>query len=209
MIRQYETPMCTFTLYREDGKEFWHCGFKSDSHPVNKNYFKMSGQPVRNIDKIFIHCSASDNEGHDDIAVIRQWHSERGFNDVGYHYFIKKSGEVQEGRPLDKIPAAQKGHNEGSIAICLSGLDHFTYKQFKALRALCRELDKKYQVTFHGHREVSNKTCPNFEYKAVLDLDSEGRMRYPELPYVFTNPRQPTRWERFWNWVERRTTWNK
>lgn len=195
MIRQYETPMCIFTLFREDGKEFWHCNFKSESHPVNKKIFRMSGQPMRQIDKVFIHCSASDHESHDDISVIRKWHvEERHFNDIGYHYFIKKSGEIQTGRPLDKVPAAQKGHNEGSIAICLSGLDHFTEKQFKALKALCHQIDTQHTVTFHGHREVSNKTCPNFNYKEVLDLDSDGKMKHPELPKIFN--KKPNIWER-------------
>lgn len=200
IIRQYETPMCVNTLFRKGDHEYWHCGFKSDDHPVNKKYFRISGQPMRNIDRVFIHCSASDNEGHDDINVIRQWHLERGFNDVGYHYFIKKSGEIQTGRPMDKIPAAQRGHNEGSVAICLSGLDHFTEKQFKALRALCSQLDTQYQVSFHGHREVSNKTCPNFNYKEVLDLDARGRIQYPVLPDVFT--RKLTLWERFMKWLD-------
>lgn len=152
---------------------------------------------MRAVNKVFIHCSASDNKNHDDISVIKQWHLERGFNDVGYHFFIKKDGEIQKGRPLEKTPAAQKGHNTGSIAVCLSGLDQFTQKQFDALRRLCERFDDEYTVTFHGHREVSNKLCPNFEYKSVLRLDSDGRMIRPPLPEQFTCPKpKPSFWDR-------------
>ncbi len=132
---------------------------------------------MRDINKVFIHCSDSDYSHHDNIETIRKWHvEERGWSDVGYHYFIRNDGTIENGRPIDKIPAAQSGHNTGSIAICLSGKDVFTEKQFTALRELCRQLNNKYKVTFHGHCEVSSKTCPNFEYRSVLNLDLDGNM---------------------------------
>ena len=93
-------------------------------------------KPQRAVDVVFVHCSASDRPEHDDIAVIRDWHVRgNGWNDVGYHYFIRKDGSLEAGRDLEKIPAAQKGHNTGSIAICLHGLaaEKFTKTQFKKL----------------------------------------------------------------------------
>lgn len=139
-------------------------------------------KPSRLVKKVFLHCSASDNPAHDDVSVIRQWHLERGFNDVGYHFFITSTGKVQPGRPLDSIPAAQKGHNLGSIAICLHGLkkEKFTSAQFASLRALCKEIADAYgrkSVSFHGHCEVERgKTCPVFDYRAVLNLSTAGWM---------------------------------
>ena len=140
---------------------------------------------MRKINRVFIHCSASDNPAHDDVSVIKQWHLARGFNDTGYHYYIKKDGTIQKGRPLSKTPAAQKGHNTGTIAICLGGLDHFTQAQFNALRELCNELDKKFKVTFHGHREVSNKTCPNFDYRGIVGIDLEGNLKRVCVPKIW------------------------
>lgn len=136
-------------------------------------------KPLRTIDRVFIHCSASDVASHDNLETIRNWHvKERGWSDIGYHYVITKDGVVHEGRPLSFRPAAQKGNNKGTIAICLTGLDHFSAKQKNALFELCNIINNAYEgVTFHGHREVDpNKTCPNFEYKAVLCLDLNGRM---------------------------------
>ncbi len=134
-------------------------------------------KPKRTIKKVYIHCSASDVPAHDNIETIRKWHLERGFNDVGYHYFITKNGTIEHGRPIQEIPAAQKGNNTGSIAICLSGLNKpkFTQDQFKSLNKLCHQINNAYnrKITFHGHCEVSDKECPVFDYKQVLDLDDE------------------------------------
>ena len=142
-------------------------------------------KPSRFVDRIFLHCSASDNPSHDNLATIKRWHTDpkprgRGWSDTGYHYFVRKDGTLESGRPIERTPAAQAGHNTGSIAICLHGLkvDNFTEKQFETLRALCLEINNAYNgaLTFHGHREVAAKACPVFNYKKVLKLDSYGRL---------------------------------
>ena len=130
----------------------------------------MFTKPKRAVGKVFIHCSASDNPAHDNVETIRQWHLQRGFNDIGYNYFINKQGQVLAGRSVEKIPAAQVGYNKGSIAICLGGLNHFSEQQFFALRKFCAEIKAALPlVTFHGHCEVAPKLCPNFDYKKVLE----------------------------------------
>lgn len=137
----------------------------------------------RPINKIYIHCSASDNPAHDNIRTIKEWHLARGFKNVGYHFFIRKSGKIEAGRPLEQVPAAQEGHNTGSIAICLHGLEKhkFTDEQFDTLNALSDEIQQVYpNVTFHGHREVAAKACPVFDYKAVLGLDEQGNRKQKE-----------------------------
>lgn len=130
----------------------------------------------RSVNRVFIHCSASDVPAHDDVSVMREWHLARGFSDVGYHFFIKKDGTVQAGRDIEVVPAAQENNNKGTIAICCHGLTDFTEAQFKSLRELCHAIRTNVKVTFHGHCEVSTKTCPVFDYKAVLKLDANGKM---------------------------------
>ena len=145
-------------------------------------------KPDRSVDRVFIHCSATDNAEHDDVEVIRKWHTDpkpqgRGWSDIGYHFFIRKSGRVEIGRPLERKPAAQRGHNAGTIAICLHGLEknRFTKHQFKALANLGAEIDAAYDsmVTFHGHCEVAAKECPVFDYRRVLGLSGDGAMTKP------------------------------
>ena len=145
-------------------------------------------RPQREVDRVFIHCSASDEPAHDSVEVMRKWHTDpepagRGWSDVGYHFFIRKDGELETGRDIERTPAAQKGNNTGTIAICLHGLEEerFTAAQFQTLEELCRAIDAAYdsQLTFHGHREVANKDCPVFDYARVLGLDSDGSFSRP------------------------------
>lgn len=136
--------------------------------------------PVRSINTIFLHCSASDNSSHDDTSVMKSWHVKRGFSDIGYHFFINKNGNIQEGRSIEKSPAAQKGHNSGSIAICCHGLkiDKFTDAQLASVKSLCKKIVDSYtkKIRIRGHREVSSKTCPVFDYKKLLSLNESGHM---------------------------------
>lgn len=46
VLKQHETHGCIYTNYTKDGNEYWHCYFKMKDHPVNKKYWKMSGQPI-------------------------------------------------------------------------------------------------------------------------------------------------------------------
>lgn len=122
---------------------------------------------MRAIDKIVIHCSASDIKEHDNIKVIKEWHLERGWNDVGYHFFIKKNGDIQMGRPIEKSGAHVKGHNSHSIGICYSGLVGPTVLQEETLLALTRNLVAIFNLKrnqIYGHHELDkNKTCPNMD----------------------------------------------
>ena len=145
-------------------------------------------KPDRHVDRVFLHCSASDHPDHDDVAVMRRWHTDprpqgNGWSDVGYHFFIRKSGQVEEGRPILRRPAAQGGNNTGTIAICLHGLakEKFTREQFAGVHDLSRQIAGAYHdsVTFHGHCEVSSKLCPVFDYQAVLGLDRFGTIVGP------------------------------
>lgn len=132
---------------------------------------------MRALDKLILHCSDSNIKAHDDIKVINQWHKERGFKcildngdtiHVGYHFFIKSDGTIQEGRPLDKQGAHCYGQNKNSVGICLHGREKedFTVEQFTALATLIRELWSEYPgLTIHGHNEFADKACP------VYDID--------------------------------------
>lgn len=110
---------------------------------------------------------------------MRSWHLARGFSDVGYHFFIRKYGTLEQGRDVEKMPAAQKGHNLNTLAICLHGLkeENFTQAQFDTLNTLASQIAQHYEnIGFHGHCEISNKACPVFNYQKVLGLDKYGSL---------------------------------
>ena len=117
------------------------------------------------------------------VSLIEEWHVARGFSGVGYHFILDKQGAVMPGRGLDRIPAAQKGHNMHTIAICVHGLrflDGWPYgHQAMATINLCSEINAAMDgvVAFWPHSAVnSRKTCPVFDMKALLGLDRWRRM---------------------------------
>lgn len=115
------------------------------------------------IDTIIIHCSATPNGRIHDAADIHQWHQERGWDGIGYHYVIKIDGAIENGRPDYWQGAHASGHNEDSVGICLIGTDSFSQAQFRSLAKLCTKLKFKYgDVKIIGHNQVSDKTCPGF-----------------------------------------------
>jgi murein L,D-transpeptidase YcbB/YkuD len=65
----------------------------------------MFAKPERAVDRVFLHCSASDRPEHDNVETRRTWHLARGWSDVGYHYFNRKDGTVEDGRSVDLTPA--------------------------------------------------------------------------------------------------------
>ncbi len=139
-------------------------------------------KPARIVERVFIHCSASDDPelaGPALPSTIRRWHRKRGFRDIGYHYLFDKAGLSYFGRDISKMPAAQKGHNARTIAIMVHGLENFPEPMLDACKALCEKINAAYcgRISFHGHWQVNqNKTCPVFNYGSLLNLDRWGRM---------------------------------
>lgn len=120
---------------------------------------------MRHIDTIIIHCSDSDVASHDNVETIRQWHKERGFSDIGYHFVITKNS-VEQGRPIDIIGAHCKDHNEGAIGICVNGRVGFSTKQLKMLDDTVKILKMCFPIKeVRPHRFFNkDKTCPNFRW---------------------------------------------
>lgn len=124
---------------------------------------------MRNIKKIVLHQSASDNPNHDNLSTIREWHLARGFDMEGYHYFVRKDGTIEFGRPISMKGAHCKGHNHDSIGICLSGLEGFTSKQFNAAARICVNLSHLLiDVRIMLHKDLASTECPNYTLEDVL-----------------------------------------
>jgi len=129
---------------------------------------------LRKINEIIIHCSATP-EGRDvTVEEIRQWHLDRGFNDIGYHYIIDLDGVVHDGRPIEKPGAHCVKHNTHSLSICYIGgtdahgraKDTRTLEQKKSLKNLIHGLMFRFHdAKIYGHNEFSDKDCPCFSVK--------------------------------------------
>ena len=146
------------------------------------------GESVRGeseIKWIVIHCSATKLSQDFSIERIRKIHvEEKGMIDVGYHYYIRKNGVLEIGRPEDKIGAHVKGFNDKSIGVCYEGglaedgspQDTRTAEQIMTMHRLLRDLRRKYPTAkIVGHRDLlkyRTKSCPCFDaipYYQYLD----------------------------------------
>ena len=127
----------------------------------------------RTIKELIVHCSATP-EGKDySVDTIRQWHLQRGFSDIGYHYVIYRDGSIHTGRDESIIGAHCTGHNTNSIGVCYIGgcasdgktpKDTRTTEQKQSLVKLLKELKTKYpQASIHSHKDFANKACPSFD----------------------------------------------
>jgi N-acetylmuramoyl-L-alanine amidase len=138
------------------------------------------------VETIFVHCSATRPDWMEiyplqaKVAEITRWHKQRGWGAIGYHYVIDRDGEVAIGRPEAVEGAHARGHNKGSIGICLVGghgssendpfEKNFTAKQAKALKELIADIRTRADiVSIRGHNEVAAKACPGFNVKRWLD----------------------------------------
>lgn len=130
---------------------------------------------MREIDKIIVHCSATPEGRHTTVEEIRQWHLQRGWKDIGYHYVIYLDGTIHRGRPESVVGAHCSGYNKNSIGVCYIGgvakdgktpKDTRTEGQKRALREILNRLKKAYpKATLHGHNEFASKACPSFNVK--------------------------------------------
>lgn len=125
-------------------------------------------------DYIMIHCSATRADMDIGAADIDRWHRQRGWRRIGYHYVIRRNGEVETGRGMDAVGAHCKGMNDKSVSICLvGGLDehnkaenNFTKEQWETLEKLVWQCKLPYaDAEVVGHNEFSDKECPCFDVR--------------------------------------------
>lgn len=139
---------------------------------------------MRTLDRIVLHCSATE-EGHPfGAADIRRWHTSppRNWSDIGYHYVILLDGTVEYGRPVDQVGAHVKGHNSTTVGVCYIGglrngepVDTMTAEQEVAFLELVYSLRKSLgYMTVHGHNEYSAKACPSFVVKEKYPFLNSG-----------------------------------
>ena len=128
---------------------------------------------MRLVKEIIIHCSATREEQQVSVDTIRDWHLAKGWNDIGYHFYIELDGTIKKGRDIDKTGAHCKGHNRNSIGICYCGgvesdgktpKDTRTEVQKESLLHVLKTLKAMYpDAIIYSHNEFANKACPSFD----------------------------------------------
>ena len=146
---------------------------------------------MREINLIVVHCSATRADRDFTENDLEVCHRHRGVNGAGYHFYIRKNGDIKNTRPLEKPGAHALGYNAHSIGICYEGgldvryrpADTRTEWQKHSLRVLIRTLLMDYPgCRVCGHRDLSPdrngdgrispeewvKECPCFEVTSKL-----------------------------------------
>lgn len=142
---------------------------------------------------IAVHCSASSPKSPNiGVKEIDLMHKGRGFACVGYHFVIKRNGEIERGRPINTIGSHIVGYNSVSLGICMVGgldergqpINNFTPEQFASLKSLLSYLHQMHPAAIiQGHRDFSPdknhdgkitqsewlKACPCFDVKQWLE----------------------------------------
>jgi len=140
---------------------------------------------MRQITLIIIHCSAVRPDQTSSVAQIDTWHRKKGWKlGVGYHYVVRRDGEIQAGRPEWMIGAHCKNHNSHSLGVCYEGglnirgqpADTRTEAQKRALGWLLRQLHRAYpRAMIVGHHDLNpQKDCP-----CIADVVKEYRDLQP------------------------------
>ena len=123
---------------------------------------------MRRILTIYIHCTDSPNSMDIGAKEIRDWHIQgNGWNDIGYHWVVRRSGTVEKGRDEIVPGAGVRGKNKNSIHIVWVGRSSLTAHQEESLFTVVYGVMKEYKLGVDdvlGHCEDdSSKTCPNID----------------------------------------------
>ena len=135
---------------------------------------------MRTITLIIVHCSAVRPDQTSSAAQIDTWHRKNNHwkLGIGYHYVVRRDGEIESGRPEWMVGAHCLNHNAHSIGVCYEGgldirgqpADTRTEAQKKALRWLLQQLRRSYpRAMIVGHHDLNpDKDCP-----CILDVIRE------------------------------------
>jgi len=135
---------------------------------------------MRQIKYIVVHCTATPPDTTID-SIKNYWRENLGWKNPGYHYIIKRNGEIVNLFPEDQVSNGVKGYNKNSVHISYIGgvdknnqpLDNRTDAQKHAMFNKLVQLSEKYpNAIILGHRDFPGvtKKCPSFDVREWLKV---------------------------------------
>ena len=115
----------------------------------------------------------TDKEHDAYMRAIQDFHMDtRGWADFAYSFAVFQDGAVYRGRGRNYVPAAQLGHNTGTIAVlCVVGdrekpTDHL----YSSLVRLKNRMDSEVgrDLRARAHSDVFATECPGSQIRALL-----------------------------------------
>jgi N-acetyl-anhydromuramyl-L-alanine amidase AmpD len=132
---------------------------------------------LRSVDYIIIHCSATRVDRDYSVEQLLRDHRARGFETIGYHFYIRKDGKVSQHRKLYEVGAHCRPYNYNSIGVCYEGGirsdgtpgDTRTEAQKREMKDLVHNLRLVFPTAkVRGHRDMPRaapKECPCFDVR--------------------------------------------
>lgn len=124
--------------------------------------------------RLIIHHSASSKDTS--VPTITQWHKDRGFATIGYHYVVSgATGEIHPGRGENLVGAHTKNNNSDSIGICLTGnyeVENVDNAGKEGLLLLLQHLMDVYELTWNSvsyHKTWGATSCPGKNLAIIID----------------------------------------
>jgi len=144
---------------------------------------------ITRVDYVVIHTAATKASRDIGVEEIDQWHKDRDWKGIGYHFVIRRDGTLERGRSISQAGAHAYGYNRVSLGICMVGgldndrepEDNYTDTQYDTLHTLVVSLKQMYpQAEILGHRDLSPdvngdgiiekwewlKACPCFDVRS-------------------------------------------
>lgn len=148
---------------------------------MSKEYRNGREVVTRVINLIVIHCSATRVDCDFTPEQLERAHINRGFAKAGYHFYIRKDGEIHSMRSLNEVGAHALHFNAHSIGICYEGgldvhgmpADTRLPEQKHSMRVLVLTLLGDFpHCDVKGHRDLS----PDLNHDGVIEPNEWMKM---------------------------------
>ena len=158
--------------------------------PRNGNFTRRS-----KTDEVILHHAEASSAT---VEQVNQWHLDKGWTGIGYHYYIRKDGSIYRGRPEWAMGAHAVGHNDRSIGICCEGAymtETMPTAQLVSLKELLRDIMGRYgTMSLKRHRDVNSTNCPgdNFPWEQAQQYMQEEDDEVVEKKTVLVDGKEYT-----------------
>ena len=146
-------------------------------------------QDMDNIEYIIFHHTGT--TARQSVETIHNFHKNtRGWSGIGYHFYIRRNGDIYKGRPTNKRGVHTKGQNYRSLAICLEGnfeIENPTEEQYKSSRELVEMLRHTYkELKVKQHKDFGDTKCAgaNFNIEEVFPKEDIPNWKLEGVNYL-------------------------
>lgn len=142
--------------------------------------FNSNYSPLKTIEGIVLHHSGV--KVLQSVEIIHNYHKNKGWAGIGYHFYVRKDGSVYRGRPENMAGAHCPGVNSISLGICAEGdfeQEIMNDVQKNAIVELIKDIKLRYNIKWiKGHREILSTDCPgtNYPLQGIIDLANNNEI---------------------------------